>query len=104
MTIAPDQLRRIARHQRCLVRLPGCGGWPCCLAHFRLADTCGVGMKPNDLAACWSCDECHSLVDGRSHLDGWTREAIRLAHAEAVMRTLAALVPLLDISLIEETY
>ena len=87
-------LRKYARGKTCLVRLPGCdgGGETTVLAHYRLAGYCGSGIKPNDLAfGAWCCAPCHDKIDGRvmSHM---TREDLRLAHAEGVMRTIAALV------------
>ncbi|MOA15469.1 hypothetical protein D3C78_1356270 [compost metagenome] len=58
------------------------------LAHYRLAGTCGVGMKPNNLQGAWACDYCHSVADGRLPApDGMTRDEIRLYHAEGVLRT-----------------
>lgn len=83
--------RREARGKPCMVRLPGCsgGGDDTVLAHYRLAGYCGVGIKPPDEMGAWSCHICHDLVDGRKPCMelGFTREEIRLAHAEAVMRT-----------------
>lgn len=84
-------LRRAAKDKRCLIRLPGCVEQPTVLAHYRLAGTCGVGKKPVDLAGAWACQPCHDAADGRRRLEGWTRDDIRLAHAEGVMRTLHAL-------------
>lgn len=84
-------LRKAARDQHCLVRLPGCdgGGATTVLAHYRLGGTCGMGLKPPDEQGAFACDSCHSIVDGRKPLEGWTRDQIRLAHAEGVLRTQA---------------
>lgn len=82
--------RRAARGQPCMVRLPGCtgGGEDTVLAHYRLAGTCGIGRKPDDAQGAWCCHVCHDICDGRRPLpDGYTRDAVRLAHAEGVMRT-----------------
>jgi hypothetical protein len=89
--MTPIDLRKLARFKACQVRLPGCvdDRRTVVLAHFRLAGTCGVAMKPTDLAACWSCNYCHDIIDGRYHIQGMMGSAVRLAHAEAVMRTLA---------------
>lgn len=56
------------------------------LCHFRMAGTCGTGMKPDDEQAAWGCSACHSAVDGRikTEMDYTT---LRLYHAEAVLRT-----------------
>lgn len=85
-------LRKLARGQPCLVRLPGCSGGreDVVLAHYRLAGECGVGMKPPDVLGAWACASCHDHVDRRTRtLD---HEFVRLAHAEGVMRTIAKLV------------
>lgn len=49
--------------------------------HYRMAGTCGMGYKPNDLQGAWACFACHQLVDSTRD------ENIRLAFAEGVMRT-----------------
>ncbi len=84
--------RRAARGQPCLIRLPGCdgGGETTCLCHYRLPGYCGTGLKPPDSMAALGCHSCHAIVDGRAPLpDGYTREAVRLAHAEGCLRTQA---------------
>ena len=86
-------LRKLARGQRCQVRLPGCdgGGETTVLAHYRLAGYSGMGSKPDDFAfGAWSCAKCHDLVDGRVKSDH-DRAVLRLAHAEACLRTQAEL-------------
>lgn len=87
-------LRKLARGKPCMVRLPGCdgGGETTVLAHYRLAGTCGMGMKPPDLCAAWACDRCHACCDGRAPTpDGYTRDQVRLAHAEGVLRTIISM-------------
>lgn len=56
-------LRKAARGQPCMVRLPGCdgGGETTVLAHYRMAGYCGTGMKPPDELGAWCCDRCHAL-------------------------------------------
>lgn len=84
--------RKQAQGKPCMVRLPGChgGGETTVLAHYRLAGTCGIGMKPPDVLGAWACANCHDIVDGRAPLPTgyYTREQVRLAHAEGVLRTL----------------
>jgi len=73
----------------CMVRLPGCLHDPATvvLAHYSLAGYFGKGLKASDLIACPSCFRCHEVVDGRQKApDGYTREMVRLAFAEGVMR------------------
>ncbi len=87
------QARKSAKGRPCLVRLPGCdgGGETTVLAHYRLAGHCGTGLKPPDCLGSFTCDPCHSAVDGRRTLEGWSRTEIRLAHAEGCLRTAALL-------------
>ena len=95
-----SDLRKLARGQECMVRIPGvCNGNPetMVLAHYRLAGECGMGIKPPDVMGAWCCAACHDAIDGRTVIRGLSQEVIgrdeiRLAHAEGVMRTLAALV------------
>lgn len=60
------KLTRAARGRDCTVRLPGCPNntETTVLAHYRLAGTCGVGMKPNDLQGAWACDYCTPSLTG----------------------------------------
>jgi hypothetical protein len=80
-----------------MVRLPGCNGRrdTTVLAHYRLAGYCGTGMKPDDYTfGAWACSDCHDLIDGRKPYKGnrdLPRIVLRLAHAEAIMRTQMAL-------------
>lgn len=88
-----DKYTKAARGKDCLVRLPGCTNNTdtTVLAHYRLAGTCGVGMKPNNLQGAWACSYCHDAVDGRVDT-GMPRDLIRLYHAEGVLRTVDALI------------
>lgn len=82
-------LRKLARGAACQIRLPGCEGASptVVLAHYRLAGLCGVGMKPPDVCGCPACLSCHDIADGRRRPpEGYTRGAVRLAHAEGCIR------------------
>lgn len=86
------KLTKAARGRECQVRIPGvCNGNPetTVLAHYRMAGTCGVGYKPNDLQGAWACSACHDACDGRRSDIG--RGQARQYHAEGVMRTQALL-------------
>jgi len=80
-------LRKSARGQDCLVRIPGiCNHNPetTILAHRNGA---GMGRKHNDLFGAFCCSDCHSFVDG-----GWTRTDYTLTevlryHFEGIFRT-----------------
>lgn len=82
-----SRLTKEARGRECTVRLPCCNHNPetTVLAHYRLAGTCGVGMKPNDLQGAWACSACHDEIDRRTRNHEY--EFVRLAHAEGVIRT-----------------
>lgn len=86
-------LSQIARGRPCMVRLPGCdgGGETTVLAHFSLAGVSGRGMKSPDTCGAWCCYPCHQACDGVRKIDGYDRDAVRLALAEGVIRTLNAL-------------
>lgn len=86
-------LRKLARGQPCLVRLPGCdgGGETTVLAHLRMPGYCGTGIKPDDLAfGAWCCARCHAKIDGREKCD-MTHAELHSAHADGCLRTVAAL-------------
>ena len=77
-----SKLRKAANGQTCQVRLPGClHDHGVVLAHYRMAGTCGMGYKPNDLQGAWACFACHKLVDSTRD------ESVRLDFAEGVFRT-----------------
>ncbi len=86
-------LRKTARGRGCMVRLPGIcnhNSETTVLAHVRLAGVSGMGLKADDLLGAWACSACHDAVDRRSHTD-LDRDAVRLAHLEGVVRTIAQL-------------
>lgn len=81
-----------------MVRLPGCPNntETTVLAHYRLAGTCGVGIKPNNLQGAWCCSYCHDAIDGRSRIwlcdEEISRGELRLMHSEGVFRTIDRLI------------
>ena len=86
-------LRKAARGRGCMVRLPGIcnhNSETTVLAHVRLAGVSGMGIKADDLLGAWACSACHDAVDRRSHTD-LGRDAVRLAHLEGMVRTIAQL-------------
>lgn len=87
-------IRREARGRACTVRLAGCdgGGDTTCLAHYRLSGLCGMGQKPDDAIGAFACFSCHNIIDYRAKTPaGMTRDDVRLAHAEACLRTISIL-------------
>lgn len=89
-----DRITKLANGMDCQIRLPGCLFDPSTVVacHYRLAGTCGMGIKPISILSAWGCHWCHAVSDGRASIEGWTKEQIRLAHAEGVMRTINQLV------------
>lgn len=84
-------LRKEARGRECQIRIPFvCNHNPetTVLAHYRLAGTCGTGCKPDDLQGAIACNLCHDAIDGRTKTE-YSRDELKLMHAEGVMRTLA---------------
>jgi len=89
-----SKLTKAARDRECQVRIPGvCNGNPetTVLAHYRMAGTCGVGIKPNDLQGAWACSACHDAVDSRSRT-AFSYDELRFMHLEGVVRTQAQLI------------
>jgi hypothetical protein len=86
--------RKAAKGQPCMVRLPGCdgGGETTVLAHYSLSGLSGAGLKSPDLIGAHCCHSCHAIADGRTpRPEGYTRNDVRLALAEGVLRTIAAM-------------
>lgn len=81
---------KLARGRICQIRLPGClpGTETVVNCHYR-SNSLGAGMalKNSSFFGAHGCLMCHRAVDGQRHIEGYTREQIRLAHAEGVFRT-----------------
>lgn len=83
-----SKITRSARGQQCQVRMPGiCNGNPetVVFAHYRLAGSCGTGIKPSDLLGAYACSACHDEADRRTRI--LDAEIAHLYHAEGVLRT-----------------
>ena len=88
-----SKLTEAARGNQCTVRLPVCNSNPetTVAAHYRSVSLgAGMGIKPNDLLCADACSACHDAIDGRTHIEGYSKADIRLAHAEGVLRTITA--------------
>ena len=84
-----SKIRKSARGQQCQIRLVGIcnhNSETVVLAHYRMAGTCGMGMKPSDIQAAYACSRCHDASDGRLKTD-LSPDEIQTAFAEGVMRT-----------------
>ena len=87
-------LRKEARGRGCTVRIPGVCNFnseTTVLAHIRIAGVSGMGLKSPDLLGAWACSACHDEVDGRTHKSGMTRDELRLAHYDGMVRTICQL-------------
>jgi len=81
-----SRLRKSARGQPCLVRLPGvCNGnkETTVLAHVNGG---GMGMKNHDYNGAFCCSSCHDVLDGRVKSE-FSDNLLRLWHWEGVSRT-----------------
>lgn len=78
-----------AKGRRCEIRVPSyCNkNWettvPC---HYRLGAVSGFGLKSPDILIAFGCHACHDVVDGRIRTN-YSRDEVRLMHAEGVFRT-----------------
>lgn len=82
-------LRKEARNQMCMVRIPGvCDGNPetTVLAHLNGG---GMAMKHSDLLGAWACSSCHSAVDGKDSEARklYSKDELKLMHLEGMART-----------------
>ncbi len=97
-----DFFKDYAKGKPCLIRIArSCLGEPCAseettvLCHFILAGYKAAGSRKAslpDLCGAWGCRICHDICDGRIGVPQYSHDLIKLWHAEAVMRTLDALV------------
>lgn len=88
------KLRKAAKGRPCMVRIPNVcthDESTVVLAHFRMSGVSGMGMKANDLLGAWACYSCHAEIDGQTHRSGMSRDELRLAHLEGMVRTIAVL-------------
>jgi len=94
-----SKLRKLAKGQQCQVRIPGvcnASSETVVLAHVRMSGITGVGQKANDLLGAWCCSSCHDAIDGRVKTE-YTRDELKLMHAEGVFRTIDQLVKMGEI-------
>ncbi|WP_219061058.1 nuclease domain-containing protein [Pseudomonas sp. UMAB-08] len=76
--VVSKKLRDSARDQTCTLRLQGCGydDGTVVLAHLPCGQK-GMGMKGPDVIACFACDSCHSIIDGRKRGEYETADLLR---------------------------
>jgi hypothetical protein len=79
MRVISEQLRKSARGQNCTLRLDGCfrGNETVVLCHVPGIGMRGWGMKSPDLFACFGCQSCHDILDGRKLGDCSFQDVLR---------------------------
>jgi hypothetical protein len=63
-----SNLRKLARGQECLIRVPTvCNGdvTTTVLCHIRMIELSGTGIKAPDVFATFGCSACHAVCDGQ---------------------------------------
>ncbi len=87
-------LRDYAKGRQCTVMSNVCNKNPetVVLAHLNMRRVfrCGMGQKPPDWAGCYSCSDCHKLLDGPATKD-YTKDELEHMHLVAMVRTLKIL-------------
>jgi len=86
------KIRKSAKGQPCLVRVPGvCNGntETTVLAHVNGG---GVGVKAGDHEAAYACSTCHEWLDGGYVQHGYSRDTRDLWHLQGVIRTQRVLI------------
>lgn len=61
------------------------------LAHYRLIGVSGIGYKSDDLIGSWACSACHAEIDGQTRKSRLSRDELKLAHLEGMVRTISQL-------------
>tara|TARA_Y100001973_G_scaffold106441_1_gene184399 strand:+ start:2632 stop:3006 length:375 start_codon:yes stop_codon:yes gene_type:complete len=87
--IRSSHIRNAARGQACTLQIVGvCNGdWSTTvLAHLQ-DESHGIARKADDLSACFACDACHSVIDGRMKWPPMEREHKDWYLRRAQMRT-----------------
>lgn len=71
MTFRSRSFLDLARGQDCTVLSPVCNRNPetTVTAHNPFGDR-GTGIKCPDWDSCWSCSDCHDVLDGRRNIPG----------------------------------
>ena len=95
--IRSRRIREAARGEPCAVRIPGVCSHDAettVFAHFSYASS-GMGTKPSDTSGAFSCDACHSVIDGRRpRPHGVLKEDLEWCKARGMAETIGRLVDL----------
>lgn len=90
-------LRKLARGQECLVRIPNICNWDpetTVLAHIRRGGESnpGMGARVADVCATWACSSCHDVIDRRNAMGSYSLAEIDSWLLDAQNRYLVKLV------------
>ena len=81
-----SKITKSAAGEACEIRLTGvCTRDPEKVVYCHL-NGAGMGMKAMDIHGAYGCSSCHDAIDGRIQTE-YTRDELKLAHLEAVIRT-----------------
>ncbi|GGE75833.1 hypothetical protein GCM10011533_30230 [Streptosporangium jomthongense] len=74
--IKSKHVRDAARGQSCTLQIVGaCNGqWETTVLAHLPDESHGIARKADDLSACFACDACHSVIDGRAKWPGLERD------------------------------
>lgn len=87
--IRSNHIRNAARGQACTLQIVGvCNGdWSTTVLAHLPDESHGIARKSDDLSACFACDACHSVIDGRASWPPMEREYRDWYFRRAQMRT-----------------
>ena len=87
--IHSKKIRAAARGQACTLQIVGvCNGdWSTCVLAHLPDESHGIARKSDDLSACFACDACHSVIDGRGTWPAQEREHADWYFRRAQIRT-----------------
>ena len=94
--IRSKKIRDAARGQVCTLQIVGvCNGdWSTTVLAHLPDESHGMARKSDDLSACFACDACHSVIDGRAKWPVMERDYADWYLRRAQMRTWRVLVDL----------
>lgn len=74
--IHSKKIRDAARDKPCTLQIVGvCNGdWSTTVLAHLPDESHGIARKSDDLSACFACDACHSVIDGRANWPAAERE------------------------------
>ena len=92
--IHSKKIRDAARNQPCTLQIVGvCNGdWSTTVLAHLPDESHGIARKSDDLSACFACDSCHSVIDGRAKWPPMEREHKDWYFRRAQIRTWRILV------------